>query len=439
MLVLYNILLTTALIVVGPLLAVKAICTAKYRRRLPQRLGRGVAGAVAACHRPGPRIWLHALSVGEVASARALVQALRVARPEATLILSTTTSAGADYAAVNLAGQVDLLLAFPLDLRPCVAHFLDQVRPDLFVQVETDFWPNFLAGLRSRGIPAVLVNGRISSRSFDGYRRARLFFRPLFDSFTQLAMQTGEDVARMVALGIPAAKVTALGNLKYESASPGRTAATVSPATYGLDVAALLWVAGSTHDGEHEMALRVQRRLRGEFPHLLLVLAPRQVDRGRQLAARAAELGLTVARRSQGGRAAGQAVLIGDTIGELADLYRFCAVAFVGGSLVAAGGHNPLEPAVFAKPVLFGPHMEDFREVSRDLVAAGGAAEVADEEALYQQLRALLADHDAQLRMGERGAAFVARQQGVTERHLVLVLRLLDQSAGGGISDERRS
>jgi len=431
MLVLYNLLQAVALIVVGPLLAVKAILTAKYRRRLPQRLGKGLAAAMAGCRPGAPRIWIHALSVGEVASARALVKALRTELPEADLVLSTSTAAGGDYARAVLAAEIDVFLTFPFDILPCVARFLDLVRPDIFLQVETDFWPNFLHGLRRRGVPAVLVNGRISDRSFQGYQRARLLFRPLFNAFAMICMQTEQDVARMVDLGVPAVKVVTLGNLKYESVLPAKAEGKSAPGTYGIAVDQMLWVAGSTHDGEHEMALRVHKRLLGLYPRLLLVLAPRQVDRGERLAGLAIDEELAAVRRSRGGAAGGATVLILDTIGELADLYRFCVAAFVGGSLVAAGGHNPLEPAVFAKPVLFGPHMDDFREVSRDLLASGGAVMVGDEEELFHELQGLLADAALRRHRGELAGCFVTRQQGVTVRHLDLVKRLLAQRREG--------
>nr|MDA8164606.1 hypothetical protein [Desulfobacteraceae bacterium] len=209
---LYNFLLTAGLILAAPLLLVKP----KYRGRAAARLGAGLTAA------PGgrPRIWLHALSVGEASSARSLVKGLRGAYPGGTIILSTTTRAGSEFARRQLAAEVDHFVPFPLDLPPSVSRFLRRLHPDLFILVETDFWPNFLAALRRRGIPALLVNGRISARSFARYRRLRWLFRPLFDSFDLLSMQTAADAGQMAALGVSATKVRPLGNLKYDPASP---------------------------------------------------------------------------------------------------------------------------------------------------------------------------------------------------------------------------
>ena len=425
MLILYNIFQILALIVVGPLLFVKVILTAKYRQRLPQRLGMGLDRNLAPCPSVAPRIWIHALSVGEVASSHALVKALRVAFPDVTLIFSTTTEGGAAFAKSTLGNQVDCFIPFPVDLLPCVRKFIDLVDPDLFLQVETDFWPNFLNELRKRQIPAVLVNGRISRRSFALYRRWRLFFRPLFDSFAAICMQTVEDVERMIDLGVSAKAVKALGNLKYEAAGLEPVGGTIRREDFGIPAPRMVWAAGSTHPGEDEMALRIHKRLLADFPDLLLLLAPRQVARGEALAGLAEAEGLSVAQRSLGGGALSVSVLLLDTIGELSGSYRLCEVAFVGGSLVPEGGHNPLEPAAFGRPVLFGPHMEDFLEVSQDLTIAGGAIQVADEEELYQRTLTLLGDADVRQNMGAKSVALLAKQQGTTERHVELIRNIM--------------
>ncbi|MDH5299269.1 MAG: 3-deoxy-D-manno-octulosonic acid transferase [Desulfobulbaceae bacterium] len=419
-----------ALIVVGSLLLVKAILTPKHRRRLPLRLGYGLDRQLAGRKLPAPRLWFHALSVGEVASSRSLVKAMRAALPDAAIIFSTTTESGARFAEASLAAEVDCFIPFPLDFKPSVARFIQRLAPDLFVLVETDFWPNFLDGLRRRGIPALLVNGRISARSFASYHRFRIFFRPLFRAFAAICTQTAEDAERLVALGVSGRRVITLGNLKYEAVLPALATAAVVPEDFGLVADRLLWVAGSTHVGEEEVVLRVYRRLLPRFPDLQLVLAPRQVERGERIAALADREGLSASRRSR--KEEGAALLILDTIGELAALYRFCDVAFIGGSLVAAGGHNPLEPAAFFKPVLFGPHMEDFGEVSRDLLEVGGAFEVTGEEELFQRLCLLLADSALRRECGGSGGALVQEQRGVTDRHVALILELLSQGKGGG-------
>ncbi|MDH3393824.1 MAG: hypothetical protein OEL66_07430, partial [Desulfobulbaceae bacterium] len=283
MLIVYNVLQILALIVVGPLLFVKAIMTVKYRHRLPLRFGVGLERQLVSCPKIAPRIWIHALSVGEVASSHALVKALRVAFPDVTLFFSTTTEAGAAFAKSTLGNQVDFFIPFPFDVLPSVGKFLNLVDPDLFLLVETDFWPNFLHALRRRRVPAILVNGRISRRSFYRYHRWRLFFRPLFRSFAALCMQTTEDVERMVQLGVAGDAVKALGNLKYEAAGLEPVGGEIGREDFGIPDDRMVWAAGSTHGIEDEMALRVHKRLLADFPDLLLLLAPRQVSRGEML------------------------------------------------------------------------------------------------------------------------------------------------------------
>jgi 3-deoxy-D-manno-octulosonic-acid transferase len=420
--ILYNILLIPALILAAPLLLVKP----KYRGRAAARLGVGLKKAGGG----RPRIWLHALSVGEVSSARSLVKALRAAYPGGTIILSTTTRAGSEFARRQLTPEVDLFVPFPLDLAPSVSRFLRRLAPDLFILVETDFWPNFLAALRQRGIPALLVNGRVSRLSFVRYRRLRWLFRSLFDSFTGLSMQTAADAEQMTALGVAAEKVWPLGNLKYDAALPaGAGEGARSRSEYGLPAGVPLWVAGSTHPGEEEIVLRVHRRLMDFFPDLHLILAPRQVERGKEILVLAANRGLAARTRSSG--AAGpEQVLVLDTIGELAAVYALGDFAFVGGSLVAAGGHNPLEPAAFGRPVLYGPHMEDFAEIAQGLASGGGARMVRDGEDLLAAARAWLLDPGEREGSGRKALALVAQHQGATARHLELITTLLADKGG---------
>lgn len=414
--ILYNLLLIPGLILAAPLLLVKP----KYRGRAAARLGFGLTKITGG----RPRIWLHALSVGEVSSARSLVRALRTAYPEGTIILSTATRAGDEFARRQLAPAVDLFVAFPLDLPGVGSRFLRCLDPDLFLLVETDFWPNFLAALRHRGIPALLVNGRISRRSFTRYARLRWFFRPLFASFAGLSMQTAADAEQMAALGVAAEKVRPLGNLKYDAALPLPAKGAPARSDYGLPAGGPLWVAGSTHPGEEEIVLQVHQRLLDIFPNLHLILAPRQIERGREIAGLAARCGLTARSRSSG-TAGSEQVLVLDTIGELGAAYGLADFAFVGGSLVAARGHNPLEPAALGRPVLYGPHMEDFGEIARDLEGSGGARTVRTEEELFEAARAWLSDSKERRDCGRRALALVARHRGATNRHLELIGQVL--------------
>lgn len=434
MLFLYNVIQIALFIIVGPLLFVKAILTPKYRGRIMKRLG---IGLVALPRRQSPasgkrltRIWVHALSVGEVSSARPLVLALRQAMPEVELLFSATTRTGEALAQSSLAAEVDHFVVYPLDCLLSVQRALSCYQPDIFILVETDFWPNFLSALKQRRIPAILVNGRISETSFIWYRRFKPLFKTIFASFSFLAVQTTEDARKMFGLGVASDRVQAIGNLKYDSALPSMKADAVAfdRAQFGIPAAALLLVAGSTHPGEEEIILPVFRWLLEKNANLFLVIAPRNIERGAAVAALAANYGLTAQRRTESPAPIDPQVLVLDTIGELAGLYRLCDVAFVGGSLVRQGGHNPLESACFGKPVLFGPHMDDFSEIARDLLLIGGAFVVADAASLQSRLEILIADEQERLKVGSLALALVNSNQGVAGRHVELIRAVLAEA-----------
>jgi len=424
----YNLFMTVGVIVFAPLLFVKVILTPKYRSRTGKRLG------FALGEKPGgsgsPRIWVHALSVGEVASARNMVQELRRSYPRGVIVFSSSTRAGEIFARSTLGEHVDSFAPFPFDLLWSVKRMLSWVNPDLFILVETDFWPNFLREIKRRGIPSLLVNGRVSERSMSRYAAFRWFFASLFNSFQTLAMQTEQDSACMRQLGVEPSRLVVLGNLKYDAALPGSSAKPdLDREALHIPAQALVWVAGSTHRGEEGVLFNVFQKLVRTYGNLFLILAPRDVARGAELAAMASQRGLVAFRRSLGETGTGS-VLILDTLGELSAIYNLCDVAFVGGSLVDQRGHNPLEPAVHGKPVLFGPFMEDFSEISRDLIAAEGAVQVCNEEDLCENLSLLLGDEARRERTGRKAQCLVASRRGVTEAHIDLVRKMLMREEG---------
>ena len=427
----YNLFLTVGVIVFAPLLFVKVILTPKYRRRSVKRLGFDLGESPGGAGLGFPRIWVHALSVGEVASARNLVQELRRSYPQGVIIFSSATRTGESFARSILGEHVDCFVPFPFDLLVSVKRLVSWVRPDLFVLVETDFWPNFLAVLNRRDIPCLLVNGRASDSSFARYRTLRWLFRPLFNSFQVLAMQTEQDAIGMRQLGVDPARLVVLGNLKYDAALLGSAVkAGFDRAVLHIPEQALVWVAGSTHSGEEEIIFNAFQNLTQSFANLFLIVAPRNVERGAELAAMASRCGLSACLRSLDG-AGGGSVLILDTLGELASVYALCDVSFIGGSLVPQRGHNPLEPAVHGKPVLFGPFMEDFAEISRDLLAVGGAVQVHDEEELSAALSLLLADPAERERSGRQAQELIGSRRGVTEAHLALIRNVLAREKKG--------
>ncbi len=386
--------------------------------RLARRLGHGL---------PVPRadrvIWVHALSVGEVTSALPLVRGLRQAYPEAALIFSVTTRSGMDLARRLVRPHVTALLFGPLDVPFAVQRFLDRLDPSLFILVETDFWPGWLAQLHRRQLPAMLVNGRVSARSARCYQRFAFFFRPMFSTFSILAMQAAENGAAMERLGIPADRIRILGNLKFDQRS-GETAPGIDRKALSIADTAPIWVCGSTHPGEENELLAAFSRLRQTVPGLVLVLAPRDIGRARELVRLAERACGSVRLRSTGQGAAEPRVVILDTIGELAACYGLACLAFVGGSLVPEGGHNPLEPAARGVPVLFGPHMEDFPEIAAELCAAGAACQV-NKETLAREALSILTDPDRSRRMARAAATTVYGHHDVVQRHLEAIAELL--------------
>ena len=421
MLTLYNIVQLIIILITLPFLLIVILFTPKYRLRTLQRLGLGLRSQLVAANRKGAgrTIWIHGLSVGEVTSALPLVSGIRTRFPDACLVFSASTSSGARVAEQLMADRTDLLIAFPLDILPVTSFFVRLIKPDLFILVETDFWPNILNCLQRHKVPTMLVNGRISHTSMAAYRRFPFFFKPMFQIFCHLSMQTETDRVNMIDLGVSEERVHNLGNLKFDTPLITAPTATQEPPMELPDDSRLL-IAGSTHKGEEEIILSAYVRLRAEFPDLFLMIAPREISRGKEIKELAEAKGITGTCRSAD-RISNQRLLILDTIGELAGCYRFADIAFVGGSLVPQGGHNPIEPAVMGAPVLFGPYMEDFAEVSQDLLTAGGAKRVGGEESLVQAVTVWLGEERLRKEAGLAALGCVEKQQGVIERHLQLI------------------
>jgi len=424
MLLIYNILLFLILIVFAPLLFCVILLKEKYRARILKRLGFGLTtGLNIQQNRKGKKtVWLHALSVGEVTSAVPLVKGIRGEMDDIFLIFTTSTKSGGKLAEGLLSSHVDILLESPIDILPVIRFFLKKIQPDVFILVETDFWPNLLFSLQRRNIDSFLVNGRISKKSMRSYQRFDFFFRSLFDTFSALCMQTVTDKQNMVRLGINEKKIHTLGNLKYDT--PMLHNESTSFIVNNLPQHTLLWVCGSTHNGEEEILLSTYKKLKKVHPGLYLILAPRNNDRGREIKRLGQSMGLRGSLRSKQ-EPCGPDFYILDTIGELAGLYHLADIAFVGGSLVNEGGHNPIEAAVAQIPVLFGAHMEDFEEIGNSLVRAGGAFRVKDGDELYRTLDMLLQSDTKRKNCGQNGLNEIQQQRGVIHRHIELIKNYL--------------
>jgi 3-deoxy-D-manno-octulosonic-acid transferase len=421
---LYNIIQILALFLLWPFVAVTIFCVPKYRGRLAGRLGFGLHNLRLPEGRR--RIWVHALSVGESASAKPLLAAIKIAYPEFYIIFTTTTKGGAQFAQ-SMAGLVDCLAPFPVDISFVVKKFIRHFRPDLFILIETDFWPNVLSQLRQNKIPCILANGRITETSFQRYAKCRPLFKQLFESFDYLCMQTARDSENMVKLGVAPRKVTNIGNLKYDMTNFPDDADSRDLVFFDklrLLADRKLLVAGSTHFGEEQILLRIFKKLRRQIPGLFMVIAPRDVLRGKEVAQMSRKEGFEAWTRS-GVYRDSASILVLDTLGELTRIYSLADLVFIGGSMVDQGGHNPLEPAFFGKPVVFGEYMSDFSEIVSDLLNVGAAETIKDEEELYKFLLRILSDDTLRKTMGERGAALIHQNRGAAKRYVERIVQVM--------------
>ncbi|MEK6802282.1 MAG: 3-deoxy-D-manno-octulosonic acid transferase [Nitrospirota bacterium] len=425
---LYN----SLLLLVSPIILFVLLAKQRCRRGLPQRLGLRAETPVSEPAGRSDCIWIHAVSLGEVVAVAPLVRDLRRRYPEARLVVSTVTETGREAVEQRLEGVAEHRYA-PLDFPWVVNQAIDRLKPSLYIFVETELWPNILRNLRRRNVPSILVNGRLSTRSFERQRLPviRDFYRTMLNMISCCLMQSERDAQRMIDLGAEPSRVRCTGNIKFDQPVPQAAAGgtAVSKAALGLTDRELLLVAGSTHPGEEEAIVGAYQTLSPEFPELRLVLAPRHIERAAQVEQMIQAKGLTVARRSTGRQepmaGMGARVLVLDTRGELALLYRDAVVAFVGGTLAPVGGHNLLEPAVWGKPVLFGPHTDHCAEVASLLVNAQGGLVVQDEPDLAQGLRALLRDPAALQRMGQAAQQVVADNQGALQRSADIIATFL--------------
>ena len=365
-------------------------------------------------HARGP-VWVHALSVGELLSAARLIRETKRAIGDRPLYVSVSTLSAFELVHAELAGDVDGIFYFPYDVAFAVNGALRAIRPSVFVLVETDIWPGFLATLRARRIPSMLVNARLSTRTHRNYARWRVLIQPSFAAFKWVYPQSPREARRFIEVGLAPRAIRRCGNLKFDVCDPMPTAARIAPlrASLAFSPATAVLLAGSTHPGEESQLRDAYLRLRARHANLVLVLVPRHPDRAQEVRSVFRHDGLDIALYSELPRAAAS-VLIVDRIGLLSRLYAIADVAFVGGSLVERGGHNPIEPAVHGKPVLFGPDMSDFLEVSHWLTEAGGAIQVADSNELARACAALLGDPARARSMGRIAREVVQEHSGMT-------------------------
>jgi len=386
-----------------------------------------------------PSIWVHAVSVGEALAARPLMRALRNAYPQHRLVVSTTTVTG-QRVARGFGDEVDAVCYAPFDFPAFVNRALDRIAPELLLVVDTEIWPNLLRACRRRGADALIVNGRLSDRSFRRYRLVRCCMRRVLADVARVCAQTEEWGRRFVAIGAEPARVTVTGSLKFDAVAASPAGPRGGGSGDGGDLRAAfefargrpVVIAASTLRGEEEPVLRAFARVRQMASDALLVIAPRhpeRFDEARRIAERA---GNHVDMRSdlEPGRDPDADVVILNTLGELGRLFDIASAVFVGGSLVPAGGHNLIEPAAFGRAIVVGPHMENFADVAREFVSRGAAIQVRDADELEETLAGLMRDGERRGRLGRAARSIVDANRGATRRTLERVAELLPSAAG---------
>ena len=413
-----------------PFLIVLALTSKKRRETLLKRLGvQPLPGkeTLRATSKHGRRlIWVHSLSVGETISVVALVKKLRERVGRGNIVFSVSTATGFGIANKLLREDVSAIFYFPYDLVPSVRHVTRKVRPSGVVLVETDIWPSFLFEMKRRDISVVLVNARISERSARGYGRISFFTKPLFQVFACICAQSAKDAERLQRLGVPEERLWVTGNLKFDREGDPSLDRDQDKMRLSLNItpAQRIIVAGSTHKGEEEVLLDALLSTKQAIDRLLLIVAPRDPERAESVCRVFKSAGLAadlLGRLKKVDRGPVLDVIVVDRIGLLGRLYALADVALVGGSLVRRGGQNPLEPALFSKPILFGPDMSDFEKISRDLLKAGGALQVNGAVDLSRAVRAILSDHRMARQMGERAYGVYAANRGAVERTLNVI------------------
>jgi len=430
---LYSVFTLVLLVVLSPYFLYQALRHNKYLGSLGQRLGY----LPVSFNLDGDEsIWVHAVSVGEVLAARPLISELRRRYPSFKVFLSTTTLSGQQLARRSLS-DVDAVFYFPFDWTFTVRRTLKLVKPRLFLMVETEIWPNLLRECRRRGTRTAVVNGRISYRSFPRYRLVRPFFRRVLADVDRFCVQGDESARRLIELGADESKITVTGSLKFESLhttpTPGRGPERVLR-FFRMSPNRPVLVAGSTMKGEEEFVIRAFNRFRATATggYALLVLAARHPERFADVERLCQQEGLSTVRRSELPIDAEPRahVVILDSIGELAQLYQIATAVFVGGSLVPTGGHNILEPAVYGKPIVFGPHMENFSEIADAFVSNGAAVQVRGEWEFDDAVLSLMNDPVRRARLGAAAKALVDANRGARDKTLAVIAQLLPPRQG---------
>jgi 3-deoxy-D-manno-octulosonic-acid transferase len=429
---LYTLLLTTLILAALPILLWKYFSTAKYKGTIKQRFSFNLP--ILANKNNRPKIWLHAVSVGETLGAKGVVEKLSQQFPDHDIILSTVTKTGQQVAKEKLEGLAATFY-LPIDLPWVVNRVVEKIQPRFVVVMETELWPNLFHALEKKNIPVITINGRLSPNSFKNYARFSFFMKKFLRPVKLFAMQSAMDAQRMAIIGGDSKKIVNTGNLKYDQAVK-----TAPPHEMEILAKKLphpqgpVWIAASTHPGEEETVLAVFARLRAIFPTLRLILVPRHPERGDKIAEMIKNSSWDYTRISQlQDRPKSsdwlEAIMLVDQVGWLTRLYGYAQVAYIGGSLIPHGGQNMLEAAAWSIPPIFGPSTYNFQEASRQILEAGGGVMIEGEDSLYIALEDLLQSKEKCKQMGKQAQQVVEANTGALERTMSAIINTMNKDS----------
>lgn len=405
-------------ILAAPLLCVrwvyKSFKPPQYREPLRERFG-------IVSKESSESIWFHAVSMGESNAAIAIIKRLLTKSPDLNIIVTTTTPTGARQIHNGLGDKVKHHYS-PCDLPGTIKRFIHRARPKLLVIMETELWPNWLHHLKSSQIPVILANGRLSERSAQKYERVYSLSKEMMEAFVKVLAVNDHDAERFQRIGLTSDKAIVTGNIKFDIDIPQFSDHEYYPEWKGRPV----WIAASTHKGEDELVLKAHQLICEQVPEARLILVPRHPERFESVARLISESGLSIARRSKPDSWDGSAqVLLGDTMGELMKAFNISDITWIAGSFVEIGGHNPIEPAVLAKPVLTGPHIFNFNEIFGELIAAGGAQMVQNEFELADRIVKLMQTPDIAQDMGQKALQVIERNRGALDKTVSVIEQYL--------------
>jgi len=421
----YNTLLYSISIIASPYFLGKLVFTKKYRMGLSQRFGKLPQSLMA----DGKSVWIHAVSVGEVAAAMPFIDEFRKAFPDYRILLSTVTATGNQFA--KKIKNIDGLFFFPFDYSFAVKKAIAHISPNIFITFETEIWPNFLKSAQDMNIPCILINGRISPDSFKHYKKTKFFFKHILKNFSAFCMQTEQDRTRILELGAEKRKVRVTGNTKFDALVSNEENTDIKNKfikNFGIKENDRVIIAGSTHKGEEEKVLDAFQYICQKVSNVLLILAPRHPERFGEVTKLLKDRNIDYILRStlDKTKREKQQVIILDTIGELSKLYTIADVVFIGGSLVPSGGHNVIEPASLGKPVVFGPYMYNFTESAKLLLECKGAIQIPNGAGLTACLLKLVLNPEYAEQIGGIAKRAVQENKGASKRNLEIISGFLD-------------